>query len=69
MTVDPTELIAASDAARLLHLKEQTLATWRSDGKGPTFCKIGRAVFYRKTDIQEWLGKQLHDAAKTKAAA
>ncbi len=68
MSVDPDELIPSGDTARELKLKEQTLAVWRSQGRGPKFYKVGRSVFYRRSDISAWLGDQVRDpAAKTAA--
>ena len=54
-TFDPEELIDATEAARLLRQKTQTLATWRSENRGPAFFKIGRAVFYTRGGISDWV--------------
>lgn len=68
MTIDPEELISSAETARLLSLKEQTLGAWRCQGRGPKFCKIGRAVFYRKADISAWLGEQIREPLSKSAA-
>ena len=33
----------------------RTLQKWRVEGRGPRFLKVGRRVFYRRCDIEEWL--------------
>lgn len=60
MSIDPTELIADAEAAEILRQRTQTLAAWRCEKRGPPYVKIGRRIFYRRSDIAEWLGKQLH---------
>ena len=59
MQIDPDELIPSNETAKALHVEAQTLVTWRTRGEGPDFIKIGRAVYYRRADIAEWLGNQL----------
>jgi hypothetical protein len=49
--VDPGELIDADEAASLLAVKVQTLATWRSQNRGPEYYKVGRCVRYRRNGI------------------
>jgi predicted DNA-binding transcriptional regulator AlpA len=49
------KVVNASEAARLLGLSESTLAKLRLNGSGPTYCKLGRRVVYRTTDLDEWL--------------
>ena len=33
----------------------QTLARWRSEGKGPAFVKSGSRVIYKGADVLSWL--------------
>ncbi len=68
MFVDPEELIPSAETARLLNLKEQTLSSWRCQGRGPKYCRIGRAIFYRREDIRAWLGQQLRSPGEKNAA-
>ena len=35
-----------------------TLAQWRSKSTGPAYVRIGRRIFYRGRDLNEWLEKQ-----------
>jgi Helix-turn-helix domain len=58
MTIDPDDLIPSAETAALLRVKENTLTSWRNQRRGPTFFKIGRAVFYRRADLSDWLASQ-----------
>jgi predicted DNA-binding transcriptional regulator AlpA len=53
-TNDPITLTAAQ-AASILGLALSTLAKLRLAGNGPTYCKLGRRVVYRRTDLEAWL--------------
>ncbi len=60
-TRTPTDepLMTTEEAAALLKLSPKTLQQWRSDGKGPAFCKLeGDAVRYTEADLMAWLGRQ-----------
>lgn len=59
-SINPDELIPAEDAAALIHVKPATLTAWRNQKRGPAYLKVGRLVFYRPTDIGEWLAAQRH---------
>jgi hypothetical protein len=67
MLINSDELLSAETVAAELHLKRETLATWRALGRGPSFVKVGRAVFYRRADLAEWLGLQRQTPAKATA--
>ncbi|HEC32598.1 MAG TPA: DNA-binding protein [Deltaproteobacteria bacterium] len=43
------------EAARFLGLAPQTLRNWRSQGKGPSYVKIGNAVRYRMEDLEKYI--------------
>jgi predicted DNA-binding transcriptional regulator AlpA len=60
-SIDPDELIAARAAAKLLHVRPDTLTGWRHEGRGPRYVKVGRFVFYRRADISAWLATQLRE--------
>jgi predicted DNA-binding transcriptional regulator AlpA len=45
-------------AAAFLGLKPSTLASWRHQGRGPKYLKIGRSCFYRDSDLEAWLDAQ-----------
>ena len=50
----PDDLMLPPEAADDLRVKEATLATWRSTGKGPDFWKWGRDVFYSRSTNAAW---------------
>ena len=65
------DLVSDEELAAALGLETHTLATWRSEGFGPDFCKLGKPVFYRRVDVKRWIDERLNSvlAAKTKKAA
>lgn len=46
-------------AAERTGLAVATLEKLRCSGRGPRFAKIGRAVRYRVTDLDEWVASHL----------
>ena len=56
MIVTPDGRLTRSHAARYLGVAEQTLANWRSMGRGPKCLKIGGKVFYRLDDLEAFVG-------------
>jgi predicted DNA-binding transcriptional regulator AlpA len=60
--VEPEELISCDKAAKMLGgVAVQTLANWRSCKCGPAYVKVGRLVYYRRSDICTWLASQVRD--------
>ena len=53
------ELLRDSEAARRLSLAVGTLRNLRSQGRGPRFVRLGRAVRYRPADLDEWVERGL----------
>lgn len=50
------QLLKEAEAAEFIDLKPQTLASWRCKGVNDLpFLKIGRAVRYRRTDLEAWM--------------
>jgi predicted DNA-binding transcriptional regulator AlpA len=60
-SVEPEELVSCEKAAKALGVKAQTLANWRSEKQGPRYVKVGRLVYYRRSDICAWLASQVRD--------
>lgn len=54
-----TELLKTSQAAEYLGLSKPTLERYRTFGGGPRFAKLGKAVRYRKCDLDDWLVARL----------
>jgi predicted DNA-binding transcriptional regulator AlpA len=52
---DYTLTLTACEAAKILGLATSTLAKLRLNGNGPTYCKLGRRVVYRRADLERWL--------------
>lgn len=48
-------LISEAELASMLDVKASTLQQWRSDLVGPDFVRLGKAVFYRKMDVDTWI--------------
>ncbi len=48
-------LLTTKEAARELRLTKATLEAWRCRGGGPAFVKFGRAVRYRREDLDKFL--------------
>ena len=48
-------LLDGSEAAGRLRVSKRTLETWRQRGSGPKFLKLGGRVFYRPSDLDDFL--------------
>ena len=60
VAMDPlTEL----EAAARLGLKVATLRAWRHQRRGPAFVRLGRAIRYLPSDIDEFLVLNRHEPA------
>lgn len=51
------KLLTTEQAAEILHVEPPTLRSWRHRDIGPAYIKVGRKVFYRAEDIENWLAK------------
>lgn len=52
---DNQNLYTTENVAHILRIRPNTLAVWRSQRKGPKPTYIGRKVFYKKEDLDEYL--------------
>lgn len=50
------DLIGEAELARMLDVSEYTLQSWRREGYGPDFAKLGKTIWYRREDVLEWIG-------------
>lgn len=48
-------ILTVSEAAQYLGLAQSTLNKWRCFGDGPRFLKLGKAIRYRKSDLDKFL--------------
>jgi excisionase family DNA binding protein len=51
--------LTAGEAAAVVGLAPSTLAKLRLNGTGPSYCKLGRSVRYRRQDLEAWLESRL----------
>jgi predicted DNA-binding transcriptional regulator AlpA len=54
-------MLRERQAASFLGVAPKTLANWRSQGKGPKFCRLGRAIAYRQEDLDVFVADALTD--------
>ena len=54
-----TDILTTPEAAQYVRLGKPTLERFRLTGNGPQFCKLGGAVRYRRTDLDDWLASRL----------
>jgi predicted DNA-binding transcriptional regulator AlpA len=53
-------LLTAEDVAQITGLSIETLAQWRSQGRGVPYVKISRnCVRYRQVDLDGWLAERI----------
>ena len=57
---DPAELLTPETVAAWLKVKVATLATWRSEGRGPRASYVEGAVRYRRGTIANFIRKSEH---------
>ena len=53
--IDDERYYSPKDAAAYLCTSTSTLAKRRLYGTGPRYCRIGRAIRYRKSDLDEFM--------------
>ncbi len=46
------------ELGQLIGVNTDTLMTWRRDGRGPQWTKLGKRVFYRVERVREWIEKR-----------
>jgi hypothetical protein len=47
------------EAAAELHVEPQTQAAWRYRNQGPAYVKIGKLIFYRPSDLREYVRRRV----------
>ena len=53
--VFPDGRMNVTNASAYVGVSPKTLAVMRCTGNGPAFCKLGKAVFYRRDDLDSWI--------------
>ena len=51
-------MFRTNEAAGYLGLTKSTLEAWRCRGGGPVFIKLGKAVRYRREDLDEFINSR-----------
>ena len=64
-----TGLITEEVSARVLDVEPSTLATWRSQGKGPDYVKLGKGVFYTVNSLSAWVNGEMARQRDTRKRA
>jgi len=54
----PPVKLTRPEAAEYLGVKQSTLNTWASLGKGPKFVKVGHKVVYLQTELDAWMASR-----------
>ena len=49
------ELLTLRETAKRLNVPEATLRWWRHRHEGPKGFRAGRRVFYRASDVENWI--------------
>jgi hypothetical protein len=58
-------LMTPEDLSLALDVNTHTLMTWRREGKGPDFTRLGKAIFYRRDDVLSWIAMQVELVARS----
>jgi hypothetical protein len=56
--LDPDHLLIEAETAAWTRCSPRTLESWRREGVGPKWLKLGRSVCYRVRDLRAWLAAQ-----------
>jgi predicted DNA-binding transcriptional regulator AlpA len=57
-------LIPPEEVAAVLHVETPTLTAWRHRGQGPRYVRVGKLVFYRSSDIRQWLNTRVTEPVR-----
>jgi hypothetical protein len=56
-------LLSPVDLSALIGVDVRTLTIWRAQEDGPDWVRVGRTIFYRRKDVESWLGSARRTAA------
>lgn len=52
-------IMSVEEVGMLLDVTTHTLAIWRTESKGPAYARLGRSIFYRRSDVEEWIANNV----------
>ena len=52
-------IVSQEELAVTLGVTKTTLREWRRLKTGPAFVRVGKLVFYRRQDVEEWLASNV----------
>lgn len=53
---DPLQMMSSKRLSALLDVPVQTVYQWRKSGDGPVAHRYGRGLYWRRADVEAWLG-------------
>jgi len=62
------DILNTKEVAAYVRLGRQTIEHMRLTGNGPPFTKFGRAVRYRRSDIDAWIESRLQTSTSASTA-
>lgn len=51
--------VSEQEASKLIGLSKSTLRAWRSQGRGPAYCRLGRRIVYPLKGLEQFLERNL----------
>lgn len=57
MQVENKSFLTTREVAERLGLSPTTLRIWRTNGTGPRFYRFHRSIFYKREDVDAWIGE------------
>jgi len=54
-TENQIEVMSEQALEKILQLKPGALRRMRREWRGPTYCRVGRLIRYRRSAVEEWL--------------
>jgi hypothetical protein len=55
------ELLTEKEISPLLRLNVKTIQQWRQLKRGPRFVKLGGRIFYRRSDVEDFINRNVVD--------
>lgn len=57
-------LMTQEELSELIGVEVDTLKSWRRSASGPDFVRLGKQIFYRRSDIQAWIDANVELCAR-----